>query len=185
MVSYTACFLVHHTWYPKTLLPVYRYIYSSLSVWKESEKGKWKKWVSSLFHPSPVCFALQPRSPGRERCVEWERAATHVKPHCLTFTGSAKNVDLWCVWTVTRPRRGKAPKVSCHFHIHLWTLTLLVHSFWWLKNGKTVKMPQTYEWGTFFVIYIYIDSTKIYIYIYIYIYIFFFFFFCIIIKKKL
>lgn len=88
-----------------------------------------------LFHTSPVCFSLQPRSPGREQWAGWERAATHVKPHCLTFIGSAKNVDLWCVWTVTRPRRGRAPKVSHRFHIHLWTLTVLVHSFCWYVVG--------------------------------------------------
>lgn len=161
-----------HTWPRKTLLSVHHYFYSRLSVkkivWKEKEKEG--ELSECPFHPSPVCFALQPRLPGRERCAEWERAATHVKPHCLTFTGSAKNVDLWCVWTVTKPRRGRAPKVSRHFYIHLWTLTVLVHSCCWYAEGlKTLsgleKCPDISNLGAKKVSVV--NSTGLFVYLFI------------------
>lgn len=36
----------------------------------------------------------------------------HAKPHYLTFIGSAKNVDLWSAWIVTRQRKEKVLEVS-------------------------------------------------------------------------
>lgn len=46
----------------------------------------------------------------------------HVKQHCLTFIGFAKNVDLWFAWIVTRPKRGRVLEVCfkiCMFIIYL------------------------------------------------------------------
>lgn len=108
---------------------------------------------SSDFHIYLNCSLFQWKLHGREQCGVCVRCAMPVKPPCLTSTGSARNVDLWSVWIVTKRRNGKVLEVSMHEALYsVLCLSCLPPemlsqqscSSWWIAISVLEKLPFSY-----------------------------------------